>query len=70
MSWLVFRYPVFIIGYNSNLSNKNFIEKRDRKNKEGKYIDFKNNLSLNKDIENKDHWNVNDIKDRIEKLIQ
>ena len=50
-----------ISGYNSTLSNKGFIEKRDRKNNAGQSIGYKNGLSLNKDLANKDQWTIKDI---------
>jgi hypothetical protein len=36
-----------LTGYNSNLSNLSLIKKQERKNNEGKYIGFKNDIMLN-----------------------
>lgn len=57
-------------GYNSNLSSSEFVKKRDKKDKDGKFIGYKNGLVLNKDLANKDMWTLNDIKDRTEKLVK
>lgn len=58
-----------ITGYNSTLGNKSFQEKRDRKNKDGKFIGYKNGLEINKDIELKETWTIKDIEERSEKLV-
>ena len=46
-----------------------FIDKRDHKDKDGKYIGFKNGLYLNKEVSKKDTWNTDDIKSRTNLLI-
>ena len=54
-----------ITGYNSTLSNKSFVEKRDRQSKDGKrFIGYKNGLDINKDIATKESWTIADIKAR------
>ena len=59
-----------ITGYNSTLSNKSFVEKRDRQSKDGKrFIGYKNGLEINKDIAQKDKWTVEDIKTRTRTLV-
>ena len=58
-----------ISGYNSNLGNKGFIDKRDRKNNEGKYIGYRNGLNLNADLISKDKWTISDIKSRTDYLV-
>ena len=58
-----------LTGYNPNLSNQEFLKKRDKKDASGKYIGFKNGLYLNEDLKNKDEWKIEDIKKRSEKLI-
>ena len=58
-----------ITGYNSSLGNKSFVEKRDRKNKEGHYIGYKNGLEINREIATKDTWTIEDIKNRTSNLI-
>lgn len=39
-----------LTGYNSNLGNKSFDEKKDRTDSRGNYIGFRNSLQLNKDV--------------------
>lgn len=58
-----------ITGYNSTLGNKSFEEKRDRVDKSGAYIGYKNGLNLNADICNKDKWTVDSIKERTNKMV-
>ena len=58
-----------ITGYNSSLGNKSFVEKRERKNKEGHYIGYKNGLEINREIAAKDIWTIEDIKNRTSNLI-
>lgn len=63
-----------ITGYNQNLSNMSFIEKRDRKikdekNKNEKYIGYKNGLFLNEDVVNQEDWTVEKINNRTDKII-
>ena len=57
-------------GYNSALSNYSFEKKRDRVDKQGNYIGYKNYLSINADIANKDKWTIEDIKNRTDKLVK
>ena len=58
-----------ITGYNSALSNYSFVQKRDRMNRDGKYIGYKNGLEINHELETKDKWTIEDIKDRTERLV-
>lgn len=58
-----------ITGYNSALSNKSFVDKRDRCNKDGLPIGYKNGLVINADISTKEKWTINDIKERTAKLV-
>ena len=58
-----------ITGYNQNLSNMSFVDKRDRKNKDGKDIGYKNGLFLNEDVVNQDNWTIDKIKSRTDKII-
>jgi len=59
-----------ITGFNSSLGNKSFIEKRDRVDSDGRYIGYKNNLSLNKDIAVKEVWNNETIEERTDTLVR
>ena len=57
-------------GYNSTLSNLSFVKKRDRTDKQGNYVGYKNNLSINADLANKEKWTVEDILQRTDKLVE
>jgi len=54
--------------YNPELSNLCFKEKRDRIDKDGKYIGYRSDLHLNDDIRNRDIWIDRDINDRTIRL--
>lgn len=58
-----------ISGYNSSLGNFSFEQKRDRTNKDGKFIGYKNGLEINQELALKDNWTVKDITTRTEKLV-
>lgn len=58
-----------ITGYNQNLSNMSFTDKRDRKNKDGKDIGYRNGLFLNEDVVNQDDWTIEKINNRTDKII-
>ena len=57
-----------ITGYNSALGNMDYLKKRDRK-KDDKYVGYRNGLSLNTELVNKDKWTVEDIKTRTNTLV-
>ena len=57
-------------GFNTSLGNKIFEEKRDRKNKAGNYIGYKNGLSLNESLARAESWSVEQIDERTEQLVQ
>lgn len=57
-----------ITAYNSNLGNKSFTEKRDRRDSSDRYIGYRNNLSLNKDLATRESWTGEDIDDRTKVL--
>ena len=59
-----------ITGFNSTLSNKSFIEKRDRTDKKGSYVGYKNGLYLNKDLAECTEWTVDSIEKRTELLVK
>ncbi len=59
-----------ITGYNSALSNKPFIEKRDRKGSNDQYIGYRNGLNLNADVCDKDVWTVDIIKARTDRMVK
>lgn len=56
-------------GYNSNLSNKSFEEKKNRKNSEGNEIGYKNGLYLNNDVACEDEWTIEKVDTRTDKLV-
>ncbi len=58
-----------ITGYNSTLSNYDFIKKRDRKNSDGRFVGYKNSLEINAEIAKKDSWSVEDIQNRTNELV-
>ena len=59
-----------ITGYNQNLSNMSFEQKRDRTSKDKtKEIGYKNGLYLNKGIVNQTEWTVDKIKSRTDELV-
>jgi len=58
-----------ITGYNSTLSNKPFLEKRDRRDSNGRFIGYKNGLNLNSDIAFENDWTVNKIENRTNALV-
>jgi uncharacterized protein with ParB-like and HNH nuclease domain len=57
-----------LTGYNSSLSNMSFDKKRDRK-KGGKNIGYKNGLYLNREIQDKNSWTIEDIRYRTTNLV-
>ena len=56
-----------VSGYNSSLSNKSFGDKKNRQ-KDGKYVGYKNGLYLNEDVVIQDKWTIDLIKQRTKKL--
>lgn len=59
-----------ITAYNSNLGNKSFLEKRDRKDSKDRYIGYRNGLSLNAELAARDSWTANDIEERTQVLAE
>lgn len=59
-----------ITAYNSNLGNKSFLEKRDRKDSMSRYIGYRNGLSLNAELAARDSWTANDIEERTAALAE
>jgi hypothetical protein len=57
-----------VSAFNSVLSNKSFEDKRDRKDKNGLFVGFKNGFNLNSELANAIKWNVPEIEARTEKL--
>jgi len=58
-----------LTGYNSQLSNMSLEKKQERKNKDGKYIGFKNGLTINEEIKDVPRWTKEDIEQRTEQLV-
>ena len=56
--------------FNSNLGNKSFQEKRDRKDSEGRFIGYKNGLSLNEVLAQRSIWTSADIREKTESLAE
>jgi len=57
-----------ITAYNSTLSNKSFLEKRDRKDSQGRWIGYRNGLKLNEELATMQSWTVPDILGRTSQL--
>lgn len=60
-----------ITGYNQNLSNMSFEQKKGRTSKDKtKEIGYKNGLYLNKEVVNQSEWTVDKIKNRTNMLVK
>ena len=60
-----------ITGYNQNLSNMAFEQKRDRKSKDKtKDVGYRNGLYLNQDVVNEDTWTIKKITDRTDLIVK
>ena len=59
-----------ISGFNSALGNKSFEDKRDRVDRQGRAVGYKNGLKLNEDLATAAGWSVDQIDSRTEKLVQ
>lgn len=60
-----------ITGYNQNLSNMSFKQKKDRKSKDKtKDMGYRNGLYLNQTVVNEDSWTIDKIKARTDMLVQ
>ncbi len=57
-----------ISGFNSSLGTKSFTEKRDRVDKAGRAVGYKNGLSLNATLAERDIWKIEDIQARTKEL--
>ena len=59
-----------ITGYNQNLSNMSFEQKKDRKSKDkSKEMGYKNGLYLNMDVVKEEVWTIKKIKKRTDKIV-
>lgn len=58
-----------ITGYNSNLSNMSFEEKKNR-SKGNNYIGYRNGLNLNDDVVSETNWTIEKIADRTDKFVK
>lgn len=59
-----------LTGYNAQLGNLGFVEKRDRKNAKGDFIGYKNGLWLNTDLKDAEVWNEGAILARGKRLVE
>ena len=59
-----------ISGFNSALGNKRFEEKRDRTDRKGHFVGYRNGLKLNEDLANAEHWDADCIDARTRKLVE
>jgi uncharacterized protein with ParB-like and HNH nuclease domain len=58
-----------ISGFNSSLSNKSFIDKRDRTDKQGRSVGYKNGLKFNEELSQAEKWSIPQIEARTSKLV-
>lgn len=58
-----------LTGYNQNLSNLSFEKKKNRENKDGKDVGYKNGLKLNEYIVSQDEWTIDNIQIRTDELV-
>jgi len=58
-----------ISGFNSSLGNKSFEDKRDRVDRQGRAVGYKNGLKLNEDLATANAWSVEQIDLRTQKLV-
>ena len=58
-----------ISGYNKELGKKSFEDKRDRTDRKGNSIGYKNGLPLNKMLECEENWNAKKIDERTDVLV-
>lgn len=60
-----------VTGYNQNLSNMSFEQKRDRKSKDkSKEMGYRNGLYLNTDVVCEDAWTIDKIKARTDRMVE
>jgi len=59
-----------ISGFNSTLGNRSFEEKRDRKDKDGHFVGYRNGLKLNEDLVICQTWDVSKIESRTRELVK
>jgi hypothetical protein len=59
-----------ITAYNSSLSNKSFQDKRDRIDRNGNFVGFKNRLNLNTQLASTESWTIEQIQARTHDLLQ
>jgi len=58
-----------ITAFNSVLGNKAFEEKRDRTDRKGRLVGYKNGICLNKELAKASHWSARQIEDRTKSLV-
>lgn len=58
-----------LTGYNSNLGNKSFKEKKDRKDGQGKFVGCRNGLHLNAELVKCSQWTIDQIEHRQKNLV-
>lgn len=59
-----------ISGYNTTLGNLSFDKKRDRRDNKGNFVGYKNSLYLNRELANRDSWEVEAIEERTDLLVR
>ncbi|WP_233428199.1 HNH endonuclease family protein [Bifidobacterium myosotis] len=56
-------------GFNSELGTMDFKHKRDRMDKAARNIGYRNGLSINRDVVDKDKWGAEEIEKRTDRLV-
>lgn len=59
-----------VTGYNSTLSNRSFQEKKERKDSNNNPVGYRNGLSLNADVCDKERWTIEAIQARTERMVK
>lgn len=55
-------------GFNSSLGNKSFVDKRDRTDRKGRPVGYKNSLNLNRELAKAKRWSIEQIEARTQAL--
>jgi Protein of unknown function (DUF1524) len=58
-----------ISGFNSSLSNKSFEDKRDRTDKQDRFVGYRNGLKFNEEIAAAEQWSIAQIEARTSKMV-
>lgn len=62
------RANLTLSGFNSSLGNKSFEDKRDRTDRKGRPVGYKNSLNLNWELAKAKRWSIEQIEARTDDL--